>query len=84
MSWNDTQADYPQDRCIHQLFADQAQRTPDATAVVFEGQSLSYRDLDERSNQLARYLRESGVGPEVLVGICVERSLEMVIGLSAF
>ena len=81
VSWNDTQADYPQDRCIHQLFTDQAQRTPYATAVVFEEQSLSYRDLDDRSNQLAHHLRRLGVGPEVLVGICVERSLEMVIGL---
>ena len=81
VSWNDTQADYPEDRCIHQLFADQAQRTPEATAAVFEEHSLSYRDLDDRSNQLAHYLRGLGVGPEVLVGICVERSLEMVIGL---
>jgi amino acid adenylation domain-containing protein len=74
-------ADYPVSSCIHELFERQAARTPDAVAVTFEGASLTYRQLNERANQLARHLRTLGVGPEVLVGICVERSLEMVVGL---
>ncbi|MCY7283312.1 MAG: amino acid adenylation domain-containing protein [Cyanobacteria bacterium CAN_BIN43] len=79
--WNDTQTDYPQDRCIHQLFEQQVAKTPDAIAVVFERQELTYKQLNERANQLAHYLQTLGVEPEVLVGICVERSLEMVVGL---
>jgi amino acid adenylation domain-containing protein len=79
--WNNTQADYPRDHCIHQLFEAQVERTPDAVAVVFEREQLTYRELNRRANQLAHYLRKLGVGPEVLVGICLERSLEMVIGL---
>src|SRR5207244_5131794 len=59
----------------------QAERTPKAMGVRFEGQRVTYRDLDRRSNQLAHHLRKLGVGPEVLVGICVERSLEMIVGL---
>ncbi|MBH8567023.1 amino acid adenylation domain-containing protein [Nostoc sp. CENA67] len=78
---NQTQTDYPQDRCIHQLFEEQVERTPDAVAVVFDSQQLTYRQLNERANQLANYLRTLGVKPEVLVGICVERSLEMVVGM---
>jgi amino acid adenylation domain-containing protein len=81
VEWNDTQADCPQDSCIHQLFEAQVERTPDAVAVVFEDQQLTYRQLNARANQLAHYLRKRDVGPEVLVGICVERSLEMVVGL---
>ncbi|MBW4457215.1 MAG: amino acid adenylation domain-containing protein, partial [Nostoc indistinguendum CM1-VF10] len=81
VEWNDTQADYPKDKCIHQLFEVQVQRTPDAVAVVFEEQQLTYRELNQRANQLAHRLQCLGVGPEVLVGICVERSLEMVVGL---
>ena len=81
MEWNDTRTDYPKEKCIHELFEEQAEQTPDNVAVVFEDKQLSYRELNERSNQLANYLRKLGVGPEVLVGICVERSLEMVIGL---
>ena len=69
------------DCCVHHLFEAQARRTPGAVAVVFEGQALSYRDLDARANRLARHLEGLGVGPEVLVGICVERSLEMVVGI---
>jgi amino acid adenylation domain-containing protein/non-ribosomal peptide synthase protein (TIGR01720 family) len=79
--WNHTQTDYPANNCIHQLFEQQVQQTPDAVAVVYEGTSLTYQDLNVRANQLAHYLRSLGVGPEVLVGICVERSLEMVVGL---
>ena len=81
VEWNNTWADYPQDKCIHQLFEEQVERSPDAVAVVFEGEQLTYRELNVKANQLANYLRSLGVGPEVLVGICVERSLEMIIGL---
>ena len=81
VEWNATQADYPRMPCIHQLFEAQVERTPDAVAVVFEDQQLTYRELNPRANQLAHHLRALGVGPEVLVGICMERSLEMVIGL---
>lgn len=81
VEWNDTQTDYPKDACIHQLFEAQVERTPDAPAVVFEDSVLTYRELNCRANCLAHHLQKLGVGPEVLVGICVERSLEMVFGL---
>ena len=81
VEWNDTQTDYPQDKCIHQLFEAQVERTPDAVAVVFENQQLTYKQLNSRANQLAHHLQKLGVKPEVLVGICVERSVEMVVGL---
>ncbi len=81
VEWNDTQADYPKDKCIHQLFEAQVETTPEAVAVVFEDQQLTYRELNTKANQLAHYLQTLGVKPEVLVGICVERSIEMVIGL---
>ncbi|WAN69719.1 amino acid adenylation domain-containing protein [Moorena producens JHB] len=81
VEWNDTATDYPQYQCIHQLFEEQVELTPDAVAVVFEDKHLTYRQLNNRANQLAHYLRSLGVVPEVLVGICVERSLEMVVGL---
>jgi amino acid adenylation domain-containing protein len=83
VDWNQTQADYPQDSCIHQLFEAQVERTPDAIAIVFENQQLTYTELNCRANQLAHYLQTLGVGPEVLVGISVERSLEMIVGLLA-
>ncbi|MBW4609145.1 MAG: amino acid adenylation domain-containing protein [Hassallia sp. WJT32-NPBG1] len=78
---NQTQQEYPQNKCIHQLFEEQAQKTPHHIAVVFENQQLSYRELNQRANQLAHYLQKQGVGPEVLVGLCVDRSLEMIVGL---
>ncbi|NEO69058.1 MAG: amino acid adenylation domain-containing protein [Moorea sp. SIO3H5] len=81
IEWNNTQVDYPKDKCIHQLFEEQVERTPDAVAVVFEDRHVTYRELNCQANQLAHYLQTLGVGPEVLVGICVERSLEMVVGL---
>ncbi|RCJ26208.1 non-ribosomal peptide synthetase [Nostoc minutum NIES-26] len=81
VEWNNTQVDYPQDKCIHQLFEEQVERTPDAVAVVFENQQLTYHQLNCRANQLAHYLKSLGVTADVLVGICVERSLEMVVGL---
>ncbi|WP_338925532.1 non-ribosomal peptide synthase/polyketide synthase [Mycetohabitans endofungorum] len=80
-TWNATQQDYPSHRCIHQLFEAQAERTPDATALVYEDQTLSYAQLNDRANQLAHYLRTLDVGPEVVVGLCAERSLEAIIGL---
>lgn len=79
--WNDTQADYPQDKCIHQLFESLVEQTPDAVAVVFADEQLTYRELNDRANQLAHYLQSLGVGPEVLVALCMERSLEMMVGL---
>ena len=79
--WNNTQIDYPNSQCIHELLEAQVEKTPQAVAVVYENQQLTYTQLNSRANQLAYYLRSVGVGPEVLVGICVERSLEMVVGL---
>ncbi|NEO72996.1 non-ribosomal peptide synthetase, partial [Moorena sp. SIO3H5] len=81
VQWNDTITDYPTDKCIHQLFEAQVQKTPEAIAVVFEDQQLTYFELNCRANQLAHYLQSLGVKPEVLVGICVERSLLMIVGL---
>ncbi|WP_458367964.1 amino acid adenylation domain-containing protein [Mycetohabitans endofungorum] len=80
-TWNATQRDYPAHQCIHQLFEAQVERTPDATALVYEAQTLSYAQLNDRANQLAHYLRTLDVGPEVVVGLCAERSLEAIIGL---
>jgi amino acid adenylation domain-containing protein len=79
--WNDTQSRYPKNLCVHQLFEAQVERTPDAIAVVFEDQSLTYRELNQRANQLAHYLRTLGVAPEVIVGIYLDRSIEMIVGL---
>jgi amino acid adenylation domain-containing protein len=81
--WNGTAAEVPQDRGLPALFAQQAAQRPEAVAVVFEKDSLSYAQLDRRSNQLARHLRGLGVGPDVLVGICIERSLDMIVGVLA-
>ncbi|MHC5780000.1 non-ribosomal peptide synthetase, partial [Nostoc sp.] len=81
VEWNNTQVDRPHDKCIHQLFEAQVEQTPDAVAVVFQDQQLTYRDLNRHANQLAHYLQALGVGTEVPVGICTERSLEMVVGL---
>ncbi|MBN3921605.1 condensation domain-containing protein, partial [Nostoc sp. NMS4] len=75
VEWNSTQAEYPFDKCIHELFEEQVQRTPNAVAVVFENQQLTYQQLNCRANQLAHYLQSLGVKPDTLVGICVERSL---------
>ncbi|MFW9085727.1 non-ribosomal peptide synthetase [Pseudomonas sp. P2758] len=81
--WNHTAQSYPTEHCMHQLIEAQAERTPDATALVFGDVALSYAQLDARANQLAHLLREQGVGPDVLVGIALERSIEMVVGLLA-
>ena len=79
--WNDTGRAYSLDRRLHELIEDQAARTPDAVAVQAEGGRLTYGELDARANQLGRHLRRLGVGPEILVGIAMERSLEMLVGL---
>ncbi|MFL5357704.1 amino acid adenylation domain-containing protein, partial [Archangium sp.] len=71
VEWNDTAVDFPREACLHQLVEAQVERTPEAVALVFEGQSLTYRELDARANQLAWHLRSLGVGPEVRVGLCL-------------
>ncbi|HEY0510454.1 MAG TPA: amino acid adenylation domain-containing protein [Thermoanaerobaculia bacterium] len=79
--WNDTAAAFPRDACIHELFEEQAGRTPDAVAVQFEQERLTYRELDRRANRLAHFLQKQGVGPEVFVGVLLERSVELVVAL---
>jgi amino acid adenylation domain-containing protein len=79
--WNETQADYPKTKCLHHLFEEQVAQTPHAVAVVFEDQQLTYRELNIRANQLANYLQRIGVAPGVRVGLYVQRSVEMVVGL---
>jgi len=81
IEWNNTGMEYPRERCVHQLFEKQAARTPNATAVVFGKESLTYGELERRANQLANHLVNLGACPDSLVAICVERSLEMVVGL---
>jgi amino acid adenylation domain-containing protein len=81
VEWNRTAANYPQDKTIHELFEAQVEQTPDAVALVFEGGKLTYRELNGRANQLAHHLRKLGIGPEKLVGLFMERSLELVVGL---
>ena len=84
VEWNDTAAEYPKDKCIHELFEAHVENNPDAIAVIFEETQLSYGELNQKANQLAHYLiNEKQVKPDTLVGICVERSLEMVIGILA-
>ena len=82
-TWNDTRTDYANTKCVHELIADQASRTPNQVAVVFEDKSLTYAELDARAEALAARLRELGVQPETRVGICVRRSLDMIVGLIA-
>ncbi|HSU17578.1 non-ribosomal peptide synthetase [Longimicrobium sp.] len=79
--WNATDAEYPSTACLHHLFEAQVERTPDAAALTFEGDSITYRELNARANRLAHHLIARGVGPDVRVGLCVERSLEMMVGL---
>ena len=79
--WNATQRDYPRDLCVHQLFERQAERSPDAVAVTFGEHSLTYRQLNQRANRLAWHLRQMDVHPDVLVGLCMERSLDMVVAM---
>ncbi|MDF5731946.1 MAG: amino acid adenylation domain-containing protein, partial [Rhizonema sp. PD38] len=81
VEWNQTKTVDPEGKCIHQLVEEQGVLTPDAIAVVFENQKLTYQELNTQANQLAHYLRNLGVKPDTLVGICIERSLEMIVGL---
>ncbi|HEY6186081.1 MAG TPA: amino acid adenylation domain-containing protein [Pyrinomonadaceae bacterium] len=80
-SWNETARPYPREQSLHQLFEEQAERTPEAVALAYEGGRLTYAELNARANRLAHYLRERGVGPESVVGIMLERSPEMIVGL---
>jgi amino acid adenylation domain-containing protein len=81
VEWNNTTAEYPRDKCIHKLFQQKAEQTPSAEAVVFEQKKLTYGELNSQANQLARRLRAAGSGTGELVGICLERSIDMVIGI---
>jgi amino acid adenylation domain-containing protein len=81
VEWNNTQTDYPQDQCIHQLFEEIVEQTPNTVAVVYENQTLTYCELNHRANQLAHYLQSLGVVPDTLVGICLERSIDMIVGM---
>lgn len=81
--FNNTYADYPKDKTIHQLFEEQVERTPDNIAVVFEDKHLTYKELNQKANSLANTLRNKGVKPDEIVGIMVPRSLEMIIGILA-
>lgn len=81
VEWNETVSPYPREQCIHELFEAQVERAPDAVAVVFDGQQLTYRELNRRANHLAGHLTDLGVRPEALVGICMRRSLETLIGV---
>ena len=82
-AWNATECAYPGGECIHEIIAAQAARTPDAVAVVFEDERVTYAELDARANRLANHLHALGVGPEVRVGVCAERSVELVVALLA-
>jgi amino acid adenylation domain-containing protein len=82
-TWNATQAEFPREVCLHELFEARVRHCPDAPALVHDGRHLTYAALDAKANALAQHLRTLGVGPNVLVGICAERSFEMVIGLMA-
>jgi amino acid adenylation domain-containing protein len=81
VDWNATAAYFPREKCVHDLFEEQATRCPGEVAVAFNQQSLTYGELDARANQLARHLLTVGAGPDVLVGICLERSLDLVVGI---
>lgn len=81
VEFNQTQKDYPTDKCVHQLFEEQADRTPENIAVVFDNQTINYRELNNRANQLAHHLQNLGVESESIVGICVDRSLETIVGM---
>ncbi|MDB6114914.1 MAG: non-ribosomal peptide synthetase [Lacunisphaera sp.] len=83
VDWNATPAAYPRQSCVHELFEQQAARTPDAIALVFDDTEVTYAELNHRADQLAAQLREHGIGPDTLVGVCVERSIEMMTGLLA-
>src|SRR5439155_26832481 len=79
VEWNETKTDYPANRCVNELFEDQVRRTPEATALVFGDEQMTYRELNRRANRLANYLRTLGVGPDVLVGVRMERSPQLIV-----
>jgi amino acid adenylation domain-containing protein len=79
--WNRTETPYPRDRCVHELFEEQAARTPDAIAVIFASEQLTYKELDERATRLASYLQKLGVKSETLVGFCLDRSLHAIVAI---
>jgi len=81
VEWNQAAVEYKPDKCLHELVEAQVSRTPEAVAVVCEGRSLTYGELNRRANQLAHYLRKRGIGPDTLVGMCMERSLDMIVGI---
>ena len=83
IEWNDSGVEYPRNLTLHQLFESQADATPDAIALVYEDEQLTYRQLNERANALAEQLRQFGVGPETVVAVCFERSLNLVVSLFA-
>ena len=79
--WNDTDTDFPRDKCVHELFETQVERTPNTVALVYNKEEVSYRELDNQANRVARHLRSLAVGPRVPVGICVQRSTDMLVDL---
>lgn len=81
VEWNETRVDYPKDRCLHELIERQTERSPESVALVYEQENLTYREMNNRANQVAHHLRALGVGPDVLVGICMQRSIEMIVAL---
>ena len=83
VEWNETASYYPRHKCVHELFQEQVEFNPESVAVIFEDEQVTYRELNKRANQLAHYLQSMGVGPEVKVGICVDRSVGMIVGLLA-
>ena len=81
IDWNATKTPYPREQCIHQLFEEQARQRPDSVAIVCNDREMTYGDLNRRANQLAHYLRKHGVGPDVIVGLALDRSFDMIVGL---
>ncbi|MTJ48121.1 non-ribosomal peptide synthetase [Dolichospermum sp. UHCC 0259] len=81
VEFNQTKIEYDREKCIHELFAEQVEKTPNQVAVVFENEEITYKELNCKANQLAHYLKKQGVQPDFVVGLCVERSLEMIVGL---
>ncbi len=81
--WNNTTQPYPLDQCLHELFEAQVARSPNSIAAVFDAHTITYAELNSRANRLAKQLRSLGVGPDVLVGVCMERSFELLVGLLA-
>ena len=79
--WNSYSSEYPRDKCVHQLFEEQAERSPDSIAVIFEDKTFTYGELNARANKVARNLQKMGVGRETLVGVCMERSVDMLVGM---